>query len=151
MYRSMKVQVTEGPVYDWCYTIAHKANNLYNAALYRERQLMCSRGKAPSELSANEAEVLREFEEMNRILQACGKRVRQLPDSGVLSYNALDDLMKCTGNPDYFCDELPRQTAQSVLKHTVRDLTSFFEAVKAYKSESARFNGYPQLPHYKHK
>ena len=151
MYRSMNIQVSSGPVYDWCDITAHKANNLYNAALFRQRQLMCSRKKSVETLSENEREVLKEFDDMNRVLVSIGSKARSIPKSGVLSYTALDDLMKHTDNPDYYAFLLPRQTAQHVLKHVCRDLKSFFEAIKEYKAHPERFTGVPKLPHYKRK
>ena len=41
MYRSIIVQVKpDSTLFEWCDRNAHCANNLYNAALFRERQLM---------------------------------------------------------------------------------------------------------------
>ncbi len=68
-----------------------------------------------------------------------------------LFYTFLDDLMKHTDNPDYCCPDLPKQSAQGVLKHASRDIKSFFEGMQAYSIDSSRFTGKPELPHYKHK
>lgn len=151
MYRTRNVMVTDSDLFDWCDTVAHKANNLYNAALFRIRQCMTSRKKEMSEWSLNELEVLSEIDCMNRTLVSGGKKPRRVSESGFLSYTFLDDLMKHTDNPDYNCPELPKQSAQNVLKHAVRDMTSFFEAMKAYQKDSSRFTGKPELPHYRHK
>jgi putative transposase len=151
MYVSRNVIVAEKALFDWCNDAAHKANNLYNAALFRVRQCMTSRNKDPNELTANELEVLDEIEQMNRSLASCGRKLRNIPGSGVLSYTFLDDLMKYSDNPDYYCEGLPRQTAQHVLKHVCRDMRSFFEAEKAYKADPSVFTGKPELPHYKRK
>ena len=151
MYCSMNVMVNGNDVFDWCDVCGHKANNLYNAALFRIRQCMTSRTKTFDQLTDNEREVMNEIELMNQALIARNKKIRSIPESGCLSYTFLDDLMKYTRNPDYNCPDLPKQTAQQVLKHAVRDMTSFFEAMKTYKEDSSLFTGKPELPHYKHK
>ena len=151
MYYTRNIMVTDSDLFEWCDTVAHKANNLYNAALFRIRQSMTSRKKETSKLTLNEKEVLNEIDCMNNALVSRGKKPRHVPESGFLSYGFLDDLMKHTDNPDYNCPELPKQSAQSVLKHAVRDMTSFFEAMRAYQEDPSRFTGKPKLPHYKHK
>ncbi len=46
MYHSVNVQVKQGTaLFQWCDYNAHCANNLYNAALFRERQMMTSSKK----------------------------------------------------------------------------------------------------------
>ena len=151
MYFTRNVMVTDGNLFMWCDTVAHKANNLYNAALFRIRQSMTSRKKDANELTANELEVLNEIERMNTALVSLKKEPRRIPKSGNLSYAFLDDLMKYSGNPDYNCSELPKQSAQNVLKHASRDMKSFFQAVRAYNVDPSRFTGKPELPHYKRK
>ena len=151
MYHSVNIMVKDGPVYEWCNTVAHNANNLYNAALFRIRQCMTSRKKDPASLTANELEVLAEIEQMNKSLVACNKKPRKLSKSGVLSYEFLFDLMSRTKNPDYYCETFPRQSAENVLKHASRDIKSFFQAIKEYNADPSRFTGKPNLPHYKHK
>lgn len=151
MFRSMNVMIENGPIYDWCDLTAHKANNLYNASLFRIRQCITSRKKKDDDLTDNEKEVLHEIEVMNQVLQLEKKDVRKIPKSGSLSYGFLDDLMKSTDNPDYNCPDLPKQSAQNVLKQTNRDIKSFFEATKAYKENPSAFTGKPELPHYKRK
>ena len=151
MYYSKNIMVADNAVFDWCDICGHKANNLYNAALFRIRQCMTSRTKEADGLTDNELEVLSEIEHMNQLLIAENRNPRHIPESGCLSYTFLDDLMKYTDNPDYNCPELPKQTAQQILKHAVRDMTSFFRAKKAYKENSSHFTGKPELPHYKRK
>ena len=151
MYHSVNVMVESGPTYAWCNTVAHNANNLYNAALFRIRQCMTSRKKDPASLTANELGVLAEVEQMNTVLIANDKKPRLIPKSGALSYPFLNDLMKCTGNPDYDCHTLPKHVAQHVLKHAAGDISSFFQAIKGYNADPSRYTGKPELPHYKHK
>ena len=151
MYISRNVIVSDKELFNWCDDVAHKANNLYNAALFRVRQCMTSKDKELNELTENELEILDEIEHMNHSLEACGKKIRAIPNSGVLSYTFLDDLMKYTDNPDYNCSILPKQSAQHILKHVCRDMKSFFEALKAYTKNPSVFTGKPELPHYKRK
>jgi len=151
MYHSMNINVKNGPIFDWCDELAHKANNLYNAALFRERQVMTSRKKTDAQLTDNEKEVLREIEVMNERLLSRNKKPRKISRTGYLSYEFLDDLMKLNENPDYICDTLPAHVAQHVLKHAAGDIRSFFGAMKQYKQDPSLFTGKPELPHYKHK
>ena len=59
MYKSITVQVKPGSeLFEWCDRNAHCANNLYNAALFRERQLMFASKKNIHELSDNELSVI---------------------------------------------------------------------------------------------
>ena len=151
MYFSRTILVNDPELSEWCDTVAHKANNLYNAALFRIRQCLTSRAKGMAELTANELEVLNEIERMNTVLTSRKKNQRRIPTSGHLSYTFLDDLMKLTDNPDYNCPQLPKQSAQNVLKHASGDMENYFKAIHAYNADSSRFTGKPQLPHYKHK
>ena len=116
MYYSHNVQVNrKDELFLWCDNIARLANNLYNAALYRQRQLMCAAKKPEEALSENEKEVIAELTEALPKM----KQQRTLPSSGFMSYTFLDDLFKTTKNRDYMAP-LPRQTAQNVLKHVCR-------------------------------
>ena len=94
MYHSVNIFVEAGPVFDWCDLTAHKANNLYNAGLFRIRQCMTSRRKESDDLSDNEREVLSEIDQMNKVLMLNNKKPRDIPNSGCLLYTFLDDLMK---------------------------------------------------------
>jgi hypothetical protein len=60
--------VTDSDLFEWCDTVAHKANNLYNAALFRIRQCMTSRTKDRDQLTDHELEVLNEIDCMNNAL-----------------------------------------------------------------------------------
>ena len=125
MYFSRNVLINDPELFEWCDTLAHKANNLYNAALFRIRQCMTSRKKDADKLTENELEVLSEIDRMNIALVSNDKKPRPITRSGSLSYTFLDDLMKYTDNPDYICPELPKQTAQNMLKHASGDMKSF--------------------------
>ena len=61
MYKAYKVQVsTKDSFYKYCYEQCHLVNNLYNAGLYRCRQVLTASKKDSSEWTANEKEVMDE-------------------------------------------------------------------------------------------
>lgn len=155
MYRTLNVIVHRTDLlYDWCDTTAHLANNLYNAALFRERQMMFSRNKEDDQLTDNEREIIEEVNKAIPILNSGiddPKKLVKVPKSGVMSYKLLDGIMKYNKNTDYLAAGLPRQTAQYVLKHAHGDIDNFFKAAKRYKKDPSGFNGKPKPPKYKHK
>ena len=98
MYHSVNIQVKHGTaLFQWCDYNAHCANNLYNAALFRERQMMTSSKKTIHELTDNELEVMSEVENARQWMT----HPREVPPSGVMSYTFLNDVMRCNCNPDY--------------------------------------------------
>ena len=130
MYKAITVQVKpDSDLFEWCDRNAHCANNLYNAALFRERQLMFASKKTIHELTDNELEVMSEVQfallEMNK--------PKTVPASGVIGYTFLDAVMKYNDNPDYNADGFPKHCAQNVLKCVVQDLKSYFESIKDWK------------------
>ena len=92
--------------YDYMERMSVLAKRLYNAALFRLRQAYT--GWEREARTANEKAV---FEEI-RLMQAKYPRVKV---RRVLSYRALDAVMRANGNPDFFAG-LPMQTVQRVLK-----------------------------------
>lgn len=148
MYYSRNVFIlSDHPAYDYLSHISHCANDLYNAALFRERQLMSSSRKEVEDYSENEREIRNEFEQAVPQM----RRVRAIPKSGFVSYAFLEEEMRVTRNPDYYAEGLPVQTAQSVIRHVCNNLRSFFEAQRAYTRDPSKFTARPQLPGYKHK
>ena len=82
MYKAITVQVKpDSDLFEWCDRNAHCANNLYNAAMFRERQLMFATKKTIHELTDHELEVMSEVEfallDMNK--------PKTVPASGVIS------------------------------------------------------------------
>lgn len=143
MYYTRNIDIRHSDaLYPYFDRIAHLSANLYNAALFRERQLMSSSKKEENQWFDNEREIRDEIKSVDGV---------SVPPSGVLSYKSLDKLMKRTNNPDYKAEGLPRQTAQHILKHVVRNIHSFFEALKQYQADPSLFTGEPKLPKYKHK
>lgn len=150
MYNVLAIQINKRhELFSYLDEMSHRANNLYNAALFRERQTISSRNKEV--LSQNEIDILKEIEIMNEKLKQLGKEEKTIPSSGVLSYNFLDALMKLNKNVDYFNNVLPMQTSQNVLKNVTQNISSFFKANEKYKENPELFTGKPKFPKYKRK
>lgn len=144
------------------------ANNLYNATLFRIRQVMTAVKKEPKQRTANENEIMREIESslpaMNEIKMKThskkqGKAEHSQPklfvmptqEKWMLSQYFLDALLKVTNNPDYCDERLSKQVAQKVIRSACGDMLSFFRATKAFRKNPAAFTGKPKLPHYRKK
>ena len=117
------------------------AEPLYNAALFRIRQIFCGWDKKPEERYDLEKQVFAEVDKLHEVYP--NVRVRR-----VISYTALEKLMRVTENPDFFAG-LPMQTAQEVLKLAVRDFKSWLKALKDYKQNPGKYLGRPKMPKYK--
>ena len=147
MYQTIRVCIRpKDELYDYCDGQTRAANNLYNASLYRVRQVLTMFNKPAEELTDNEKNV---YNEIASALPIMGYKYK-MPSKGktFLSYEFLDALFKATKNPDYFCHTLQRQTAQHTIKTVVRSMKSFYEAKKAYRKDPSKFLGEPQLPNY---
>ena len=150
MYKILQIEVSgKDALYPYLMNIGRLSNNLYNAILFRQRQLMTSRNK--DVLSVNEQSILNEVDIMNLHLVERHKPARLITKSGVVSYNFMDDLLKFNHNVDYKHKEIPTHTAQHVVKNVVQNIKAFFESVKAYNENPSAFKGRPQMPRYKHK
>ena len=147
MYHVLKVHI--GPkdkLYTYCDAITHAANNLRNAALFRTRQVLTMVDKSYENMTDNEREV---YNELQMALPLMGKKY-SMPSKGntFLGYEFLDSFLKNTNNPDYYCKELPRQSAQQTLKGVAKDMKSFYALCRTYKENPDLLNEKPQLPHY---
>ena len=116
----------------------HLSKNLYNAALFRIRQVFT--GWEKKVRTENEAEVFGEV----RIMQAAYPKVKV---GRVLSYRALDAIMRANGNPDFYAG-LPMQTAQRVLKEAVTVFRAWLKSLREYKRAPGRYMGKPCMPKY---
>ena len=147
IYRTRCFDIDHGhPLEGYCRTICALSNNLYNAALFRQRQLLTAQGKASEDLTENEREVIKEVQDTLAFL---GRDSSALPKR--MSYTFLEKLMRVTSNPDFFAAGLPRQTAQHILRVSVQAMDSFFAAIKAWKKAPSAFTGRPELPGYRRK
>ena len=124
--------------YDYMERMSVLAKRLYNAALFRLRQAYT--GWEREARTANEKAV---FEEI-RLMQAKYPRVKV---RRVLSYRALDAVMRANGNPDFFAG-LPMQTAQRVLKEAADVFDAWQSALKEYGRRPWKFTGRPRMPKY---
>ena len=114
------------------------SKNLYNAALFRIRQVFTGWDK--EERTENEKEV---FEEI-RVMQEAYPSVKV---RRVLTYRALDAIMRANGNPDFFAG-LPMQTAQHVLKEAVTVFKAWLSSLKQFRRAPERYTGKPRMPKY---
>lgn len=138
-YRVIQCQIAQDNlIYDYCDSNAQKAKLLYNAALFRIRQIFTGWGK--DSRTDNEKEIFAEVDLLQQTYPSI--KVKR-----VISYCHLEKLMRVTNNPDFFAG-LPMQTAQSVIKHAVTDFSNWLKSLKAYKQDPSKFLGKPQMPHY---
>ena len=114
------------------------SKNLYNAALFRIRQVFTGWDK--EKRTFNEEEVFGEI----RAMQAVYPHVKV---GRVLSYRALDAIMRANGNPDFFAG-LPMQTAQRVLKEAVTVFKAWLSSLKEFRHAPERYTGRPCMPKY---
>ena len=148
MYRTVNIQISrDSELFEWCSHNARCANNLYNVALFRERQMMSSARKTLRQLTDNELEVMSEVE----FAKLAMSKPREVPKSGFLGYVFLDAVMKYSGNPDYNAAGFPKQCAQNTLKDVVQDIASYFASVKDWKTHPGKYKGKPAMPRYRHK
>lgn len=176
-YHNLRIQIKEGsPLYNWCDNVTKSANNLYNTALFIERQLRSGLRKKPSDRFENETDVLQQIEsaltKMNAIRESTYKTKKEkyrksnnldktepklklftMPTSEnyIVWFGFLDALFKVTKNSDYYCEFLPRHSAQQVLKNVCRNIKAFFAAIKAYNQDKSKFTGEPKFPAYHRK
>ena len=140
MYHTLQIQANQSdPLYAYLERTSHLTNNLYNAGLFRCRQLITASKKEQKDLTENEKEVIKEFSSA-------------FPDKKYsLGYASLDRVMRANHNPDFFAEGLSKQTAQHVLKQVARDMKGFFAAIKAYQKTPSAFTGKPNIPGYRKK
>jgi len=139
MYSVSPVIITEKmPLYSYCEEQSRLAKNLYNAALFRIRQIFTASGK--DHLTENEQEVM---EEVRRMTEA------GYPAPGkVISYHQLDRLLRITENPDYFSG-LPMQSAEAVIKQAVTDFKGWLSALADHREHPEKYLGRPKMPGYR--
>jgi len=143
MYQVSQILVTkkrEPALHAYLEGFSVLSRNLRNAALFRMRQRYTAYTKEI--LSDNEAEVLREIQLVERLHDLKVKRV--------ISYKAMEKMMRETNNPDFFSG-LPMQTAQQVLKRVNRDFRGWLSALADYKKHPEKYLGVPEMPKYKKK
>ena len=127
----------------WAYHIFEKdarlSKNLYNAALYRIRQIFTGYDK--TNRTENEREVFSYVQKLEAVYPSI--RV-----SKVISYGHLEKLMRIEQNPDFFSG-LPMQTAQHVLKQATGDFKNWLKALRDYGKSPSKYLGKPKMPGYR--
>ena len=136
----------KSPLRNYCLQQTQYANNMYNATLFRTRQVMTAVKKDPSQWSENEKEIMDEIR--NTLPNMNPKYKMPTADDFFLNYSFINELMLYSRNPDYIATGFPRQAAQQVIKEVVRTMKGFYASQREYKKEPGKFNGRPKLPHY---
>ena len=118
-------------VYGYLDIFARKAKLLYNAALFRIRNIFT--GYRKDLRTENESGVFAEVQ----LLQTAhpGKTVRR-----VITYYQLEKLFRVTENQDFFAG-LPMQTAQAVVKSAVTDFKNWLASLKEYNKHPESSSG----------
>ena len=133
---TQRVISSEDMIYSYCDDFCRKAKLLYNAALFRIRNIFT--GYEKEHRTDNEEDIFCEVHALQDVHP-------QIHVRKVISYNHLEKLMRVTENPDFFIG-LPMQTAQAMVKQAVTD---WLASLREYKKHPEKFLGRPKMPHYK--
>ena len=126
-------------LYPYFDDLCRKSKLLYNAALFRVRNIFTGYDK--EHRTENEVEVFQEVALLQRSYP--NMHVRR-----VISYTHLEKMMRVTENPDFFSG-LPRQTAQQMVKQSVTDFKNGLASLREYKKHPEKYLGKPKMPRYK--
>lgn len=145
MYGIQKILIRKGDaLYQYCCDTTESANDLYNATLFRIRQVLTGVYKeTPTE---NEQSVLDEIR--NALPAMGGDYVMPHREATFLSYRFLEKLFRVTNNSDFFDKRLSKQCAQNVVRLVVQNMKAYYAAVKTYAANPQAFTGKPKLPNY---
>ncbi len=153
---SKGIQYTEDKedIYDIYKSLLESAKDLYNQALFYERNVFtgCNKLKDGKALFDNEKEVISYVNDnLFLCLNKKGEGVYQKVDENhrSISYNQLQKLMYKTNNEVYFKNSLPPQTRNKLIDLACRNMRSFFSSIKEYVKAPEKFKGRPKLPGYK--
>ena len=136
---TQRVISSEDMIYSYCDDFCRKAKLLYNAALFRIRNIFT--GYEKEYRTDNEEDVFCEVHALQDVHP-------QIHVRKVISYNHLEKLMRVTENPDFFIG-LPMQTAQAMVKQAVTDFKNWLASLREYKKHPEKFLGRPKMSHYK--
>lgn len=136
---TQRVISSEDMIYSYCDDFCRKAKLLYNAALFRIRNIFT--GYEKEHRTDNEEDIFCEVHALQDVHS-------QIHVRKVISYNHLEKLMRVTENPDFFIG-LPMQTAQAMVKQAVTDFKNWLASLREYKKHPEKFLGRPKIPHYK--
>lgn len=134
--RTATVYINEGhPLFKYADNLTALTNNLSNAARFRQRQVLSAVSKEEADWTANEREVM---EEIRKTVPLIKKASMPTKGKHFLGYMFLEGILRVNHNPDFYAEGLPRQTAQHVLKTTVKDMKGFYKAIKEYNKNPDR-------------
>lgn len=136
---TQRIISSDDPLYLYFDNLCRKSKLLYNAALFRVRNIFTGYDK--EHRTENEVEVFQEVALLQRSYP--NMHVRR-----VISYTHLEKMMRVTENPDFFSG-LPRQTAQQMVKQTVTDFKNWLASLREYKKHPEKYLGKPKMPRYK--
>lgn len=126
-------------LYPYFDDLCRKSKLLYNAALFRVRNIFTGYDK--EHRTENEVEVFQEVALLQRSYP--NMHVRR-----VISYTHIEKMMRVTENADFFSG-LPRQTAQQMVKQSVTDFKNWLASLSEYKKHPEKYLGKPKMPRYK--
>ena len=122
---TQRVISSEDMIYSYCDDFCRKAKLLYNAALFRIRNIFT--GYEKEHRTDNEEDVFCEVHALQDVHP-------QIHVRKVISYNHLEKLMRVTENPDFFIG-LPMQTAQAMVKQAGTDFKNWLASLREYKKQ----------------
>ena len=138
MYLVTKTNINpKHELYDYCVAMTALSKNIYNAALFRVRNIFTGFNK--DSLSDLEQEV---FDEVELTENTYNCQIRR-----VISYNSLEKLMRANDNPDFFAG-LPMQSSQAMVRKATTDFKNWLASLKHFKADPTSFLGKPGMPHY---
>lgn len=136
---TQRIISSDDPLYPYFDDLCRKSKLLYNAALFRVRNIFTGYDK--EHRTENEVEVFQEVALLQRSYP--NMHVRR-----VISYTHLEKMMRVTENADFFSG-LPRQTAQQMVKQSVTDFKNWLASLREYKKHPEKYLGKPKMPRYK--
>ena len=125
-------------IYDYCDDLSRKSKLLYNASLFRIRNIFT--GYEKEHRTDNEEDVFCEVHALQDVHP-------QIHVRKAISYNHLEKLMRVTENPDFFIGLRCRHTGDG--KQAVTDFKNWLASLREYKKHPEKFLGRPKMPHYK--
>lgn len=146
MLKTYKIQINRHhKLFNYFNELCVLSKNLYNTTNYYIKQYASGKAalKENKVLHPNQEDVINI---VDYITQQSGDD-KKIPTGEWLNYNTLDFVFKKTKNKDYYA--LPSHSNQWIMKNVFKDFKSFFESLKEYKKNPAKFKGRPKLPKYK--
>jgi len=142
MYRAASVQIRKGHrLYDYCSRACVASAKLYNRANYIVRQY------ATAVRDLEQYKPLRENQlNVYELVRKVTSETKYATNTKWLTFCQIDYILKAGRDESYYA--MHAQANQQTLRLLMRDYTSFFESLKAYKTNPAAFTGRPKMPHY---